>query len=71
MRVGGKKHQLGLFDSADPDIVDDLPASKLTPEKAHAILKEQGMDISLEQATVILSYLRKVASISLPKIIDE
>jgi hypothetical protein len=67
----GKKQQLGLFDSADPDIADDLPTGKLTPEKAHAILKEQGMDVSLEQATIILSYLRKVASISLPKIINE
>jgi hypothetical protein len=71
VRTEGSNRQLPLFDSADLDTVGNPPAGSLTPEKALAILKEQGLNVSLEQASAVLSFLRKLASISLPKIIDK
>jgi hypothetical protein len=46
-------------------------ADSITPEQAHAILKEHGLDVSLEQATAILSFLRRLASISLTQILQK
>ena len=37
---------------------------KITPEKAAEILKKGGMDVTLEQAKLILQFLYKLADIS-------
>jgi hypothetical protein len=63
--------QLGLFnDITDPAFSVD-PAGRITPEQARAILKEHGLEVSLEQATAILCYLRRWATISLPQILKK
>ena len=63
--------QLPLFnETADPALSED-PPSKITPEQALAILKEHGMDVSLEQARDILSFLRRLTSIYLPQMLKE
>lgn len=36
---------------------------KISPEQAHSMLKEEGLDISLEQAEEVLVFLRKMANI--------
>jgi hypothetical protein len=36
---------------------------KLSPEKVVAMLKEKGVDVSVEQAASILKFLRKLANI--------
>jgi len=69
VKSGGKKkavyQQLPIFNElTDPQGTEE-PAGKITPEQAHAILKEHGMDLNLEQAATILCYLRRWATISL------
>ncbi len=39
------------------------PATKLTPERTRLILQEHGMEVSLEQAEAILTFLRRLASL--------
>jgi hypothetical protein len=67
VKNGGKGsrrcEQLPLFD-ADPADDVDRPGN-ITAEQALAILKEHGMDVSLEQAKQILSFLRQIIAISL------
>jgi hypothetical protein len=46
-------------------------ANTITPEQVHAILKEHGLDVSLEQATAILSFLRRLATVSLTQILQK
>lgn len=77
VREGGKPsdfvNQLPLYDDIElPDHVgnEDL-AGRITPEEAHAILKEHGLDVSLEQAKAILCFLRRLASISLTQILKK
>lgn len=41
----------------------EAPVIKLTPEQARLILQEHGMEVGLEQADAILSFLRRLASI--------
>lgn len=36
---------------------------KLSPEKAVEMLKKKGVDISLEQAKLVLEFMRKMANI--------
>lgn len=36
---------------------------KISPEEAHRMLKEEGMEISLEEAEEVLLFLRKLANI--------
>jgi hypothetical protein len=37
---------------------------KIQPEKAIEILRQKGMEVSLEQAKLILAFLRKLADIA-------
>jgi hypothetical protein len=46
------------------------PATKITPERARSILLEHGMEVNLEQAEAILSFLRRLAIISSPNFFD-
>jgi hypothetical protein len=43
---------------------------KLTPERAFIILREEGLDVTLEQATEILYFLRKLANIAVSKYLE-
>lgn len=38
---------------------------KITPEKATEILRKGGLDVTTEQATLILNFLYKLANITL------
>ncbi|PVX46766.1 hypothetical protein C8C85_2649 [Flavobacterium sp. 103] len=43
---------------------DDNGKGKLSPEQVLKMLKEEGMDVTLEQAKLILEFLRKLAGIT-------
>jgi len=43
---------------------------KLSPERAKEILKNQGLDVTLEEAKVILEFLWKLASIVVLQVIE-
>lgn len=47
------------------DFEKDYNASKLTPKRAMAMLREEGLDVSPEQAAEILYILRKLATIAM------
>ena len=40
-----------------------MKMKKISPEEAHRILQEEGLEISLEQAEAVLFFLRKMANI--------
>lgn len=44
------------------------PVDRITPERARSILLEHGLEVSLEQADAILTFLRRLAIITLPQI---
>lgn len=44
--------------------------SKITPEKAQKMLKEEGMEVTLEEAKEILHFLRKLANIAVLKYLE-
>ncbi|PJJ06904.1 hypothetical protein CLU83_0018 [Flavobacterium sp. 1] len=43
---------------------DDNGKGKMSPEQVLKMLKEEGMDVTLEQAKLILAFLRKLAGIT-------
>lgn len=43
---------------------DDNGKEKMSPEQVLKMLKEEGMDVTLEQAKLILEFLRKLAGIT-------
>jgi hypothetical protein len=45
--------------------------NKITPEQAWSILKENGLDVSLEQADEILRFLRRLAILTLPQLFEK
>ena len=56
--------QVGVgFSEADSSRIEDT-AQKITPEQARSILQEHGMEVTLEQAESILTFLRRLASIA-------
>jgi hypothetical protein len=81
VRDGGRSRtsvqQLPLYNELpDPrygesPVSSEDPTGKITPEQAQATLKEHGLDVSLEQATAILCYLRRWATITLPQILKK
>lgn len=44
---------------------------KITPEKAAEILRKGGMDVTLEQAKLILEFLFKLADISVAQYLEK
>lgn len=50
------------FIQAGSSGTDEPAKTKLTPERARSILQEHGMEVSLEQAEAILTFLRRLAS---------
>lgn len=44
---------------------DEQYKGKISPEKAKKILKQEGMNVTVEQAEEILYFLRKLANINL------
>lgn len=51
------------------DEVEDVN-SKITPEKAQKMLKEEGMDVTLDEAKEILLFLKKLANIAVLKYLE-
>lgn len=49
----------------------DLSRSKLTPEIAYRMLREEGLEVTLEQAAEILVFLRKLANIAVSNYIKK
>lgn len=43
---------------------------RITPEKAHKMLKDEGLEISLEQAGEVLFFLRKLANMVVSKYLN-
>lgn len=46
-------------------------SAKITPEKAQKMLKEEGMDVTLEEAKDILCFLRKLANMAVLKYLEK
>lgn len=46
-------------------------SGKITPEKALKMLTDEGMDVTLAQATEILSFLRLIAGIRVKKFLED
>jgi len=44
---------------------------KITPERARAILQKHGLEVSLEQADAIMTFLRRLAILTLPQLFDK
>lgn len=44
---------------------------KLKPEQAMEMLKKKGMDVTVEQAAMILEFLRKLANIVVAQYLEE
>lgn len=44
---------------------------KITPEKAHKMLTDEGMNVSLDQASEILSFLRFLAESTVKKFLKD
>lgn len=44
---------------------------KISPEKAQKMLKDEGMDVSIEEAKEILYFLRKLANIAVLKYLEK
>ncbi|WP_281225406.1 hypothetical protein [Flavobacterium aquiphilum] len=43
---------------------------KISPEKAMEMLKSEGMNVTIEEATEILLFLRKMAHIAVSKFLE-
>ncbi|WP_167522127.1 hypothetical protein [Flavobacterium fluviatile] len=42
-------------------------SGKITPEKAMQMLRSEGLDVTIEEASEILDFLRKMANIAVSK----
>ncbi|WP_187356517.1 hypothetical protein [Flavobacterium ajazii] len=49
---------------------DDVE-TRITPEKAQKMLKEEGMEVTLQEAKDILYFLRKLANIAVIKYLEK
>jgi hypothetical protein len=62
----------GGFDNDDPVFYDQEDTEeKITPERARLILQKHGLAVSLEQADAILTFLRRLAILTLPQLFDK
>lgn len=53
------------------DEMDDNLETKITPDKAQKMLKEEGVEVTLEEAKDILCFLRKLANIAVLKYLEK
>jgi len=65
MERGGLENDNPVF-SDQENAVD-----KITPERARSILQTHGLEVSLEQADAILTFLRRLAILTLPQLFDK
>jgi hypothetical protein len=49
---------------------DEKARGKITPEKAMQMLNSEGMTVTLEEATEILLFLRKMAHVAVSKFLE-
>jgi hypothetical protein len=49
---------------------EDENAGEITPEKAMKMLNSEGMNVTLQEATEILLFLRKMANIAVAKFLE-
>jgi len=49
---------------------DERMKGKITPEKTMQMLNSEGMDVTLEEATEILLFLRKIAHAVVSKFLE-
>lgn len=67
-----KAEQLPLFDDSIDSNEHGQPILEyIGPTQARAILKEHGLDTSLEQAEAILVFLRRLIAITSPQIVKK
>lgn len=53
------------------DEIDDNLESKITPERAQKMLREEGLEVTLDEAKEILCFLRKLANIAVLKYLEK
>jgi hypothetical protein len=74
VREGGNgqviDQQLPLFDEVQDPLYCEDPTGKITPEQARAILSKQGLDISEEQAEIVLLFLYQLSNIIVSKFLQ-
>ena len=46
-------------------------ADKITAERARSILQKHGLEVSLEEADAILTFLRRLVILTLPQLFDK
>jgi hypothetical protein len=46
-------------------------AEKITPERARSILQKHGLEVSLERADAILTFLRRLVILTSPQLFDK
>lgn len=49
---------------------EEITKWKITPEKAMNMLNSEGMSVTLEEATEILLFLRKMAHVAISKFLE-
>jgi len=49
---------------------DENMRGKITPEKAMQMLNSEGMNVTIEEATEILLFLRKMAHVAVSKFLE-
>lgn len=49
---------------------DENMKGKITPEKAMQMLNSEGMNVTIEEATEILLFLRKMAHVAVSKFLE-
>lgn len=52
------------------DNEDEFNRGKITPEKAMQMLNSEGMNVTIEEATEILLFLRKIAHAVVSKFLE-
>jgi hypothetical protein len=66
VKKGNKKsedgQQLHLYDPATDSPLPEEYQEELTPEKVRTLLKDRGIEVSAEQASHILSFLRQLSN---------
>ena len=62
----------GELGNDDPVFSDqENTIDKITPDRARSILQKHGLDVNLEQADAILTFLRRLAILTLPQLFDK
>lgn len=51
--------------------MEEEEKEKITPEKAKNMLRQEGVELTLEQAKDVLEFMRKLANIAITKYLEK